>query len=134
MLYQRRNLATGEDVGEPAELPASLQGFSDAILADLSAALDPQACAELGYTKVGFYPEDPAPRWIHKAVFKRRFTAEERIAIRLAALNDPILADFMDVLDSTDRVFLDDFDLIAGLGYLVAQQLIGSGRPSQIRA
>ena len=74
----------------------------------------------------------PLARWLHKAIVKRRFTVVERIAIRAAALSDPIIADFMDLLDSADLVFLDDAGLAAGLGYLVSVGLLAPVRPQEI--
>jgi hypothetical protein len=138
--YQRKQLPDG-DVGEPAPLPRELSGLPDDVLADLSAHLDPAACDELGFTGQGFFPvaepepEPPPPsRWVHKAIFKRRFTKDERMAIRVARAGSPILEDFMDVLDSTDSVFLDDPDLIDGLGFLVSLNLLTAERAAAIGA
>lgn len=64
MNYQRRIVSVGVDVGEPGPLPLELVGLPDEVLADLSAHLDAQACAELGYTDAGFVPvtaEPPEP-------------------------------------------------------------------------
>lgn len=136
-LYQRKLISTGEDVGEPGPLPRELMGLRDESLADLPAALGEEFAAANGWADTGYLPvadpEPAAPRWIHKALFKRRFTAQERIAIRAASASDPVLFDFMDVLDTTEQVFLDDAELIQGLGYLVLLNLLGSGRMAQIR-
>lgn len=136
MLYQRRLVPSMVDVGEPAALPAELQGLADADLADLR--WTDQA---LGYHGHGFFPITDAGRWVHKALFKRRFTQAERIAIRIAETDAAVAAearaaliDFRDILDSTERVYLDDPDLIDGLTFLVSLGLLQSGRPAEIRA
>lgn len=60
MPYQRVILPNTY-VGEPGDLPPELVGLSPESLADLSAALSPEACEELGYTGVGFLWVDPPP-------------------------------------------------------------------------
>lgn len=135
MQYQRKTLSTNADVGEAGPLPAHLRGLSDLMLADL---------APRGLPDVGYFPVPPAPlppdRWVHKAIFKRRFTQAERIAIRATenAVETPVevrmaLSDFREVLDATEKVYLDDPDVIAGLGFLVALGLLTSERPAEIR-
>jgi hypothetical protein len=75
-MYQRKRLSTGEDVGEPGPLPVNLRGRSDGVLADLAA---------LGPDDTGYFPVVPKPepvRWLHEAIYLRRSTAAERIAIK----------------------------------------------------
>ena len=133
--YLRFTRATGAAVGVAAPLPGNLAHLSDAQLADLDATLGRTATKALGYGGQGFAAvPDPLARWLHKALVKRRFTAAERIAIRDAALSNPIISDFMDLLDSADLVFLDDTDLAAGLGYLTALELLAVGRTAEIIA
>jgi hypothetical protein len=141
MLYQRKRLSDMTDIGEPGPLPRVLQGsISDSDLANLDRCIPPELAAEYGGQ--GYFPYDPtADRWVHRSAFKRRFTAEERIAIKAAETDNNVpaeararLADFRDILDSTERVFLDDLDVIAGLAFLVQLGLLASGRPAQIRA
>jgi len=133
ILYQQRTLVPAAAVGVAAPLPGNLAHLSDAQLADLDATLGRIAAKALGYGGQGFVAvPDPLARWLHKAIVKRRLTAAERIAIRAAALSDPIIGDFMDLLDSADLVFLDDADLAAGLGYLVSVGLLGAGRVAEI--
>lgn len=133
MLYQRRLVPSMVDVGEPAALPANLQGLTDDTLADLTRSLG-QAATELGYTGHGFFPATDAHRWLHASVYVQRFTAQERIAIQAARAADPILNDLLYVLERSERISLDHADIIAGLGYLVSQGLIEAGRPAQLRA
>jgi hypothetical protein len=145
--YQKTVFSTGVSDGQPGALPAFLYGLPDAILAELPEHLDPVGIVELGLEDRCFVrvadpePEPPpAPRWIHKALFKRRFTQAERIAIRLAETDEAVplqarlaLVDFREVLDATENVYLDDVDVIAGLDLLVTLGLIGAQRPAQIR-
>lgn len=139
-LYQRRTLSTGQDVGRPGPLPANLDGLADATLADLPSRLDAAACRELGYLDTGFFPVEPEPpapprvRWVHKAIYLRRFTPQERIAIKAARAGDATLDDLLYVMEAAENIFLDDPDLSAGLGYLVSQGLLGAGRPAEILA
>ena len=60
MLYQRKTLSTGENIGTPAALPLELVGLTDVSLADLPAAV-PLAAPELGYEDQGFIPVAPEP-------------------------------------------------------------------------
>lgn len=86
MFYQRKDLASGENIGEPAALPAELQGLSDEGLADLSAHL-PGAAAQLGYAGQGFFPvpgvppvDPPTPVRIGKYWLFQRFSQEQERA------------------------------------------------------
>lgn len=143
-LYQRISLTTGENVGEPGPLPRVFQGsMTDADLARVGEIV-PLELAE--YADAGFVPytppatPDPQARWVHRAIFKRKFTQAERIAIRLAEANEAVpiearlaLIDFREVLDATEKVNLDDIDVIGGLAFLVSLGLLGELRPAQIR-
>jgi hypothetical protein len=64
----------------------------------------------------------PTERYISGVAFLRRFTPEQRIAIRELAKSDPIADDFLRLLDATiaqgSGVNLLDPDLARGLGYL----------------
>lgn len=62
--------------------------------------------------------------------FLRRFTSEERIAIR--ASTDPLVQDFLSLLALAQDVRLDDPDTIAGVGYLEGLGLLAPGRGSAI--
>ena len=64
--------------------------------------------------------------------FMRRFTAQERIAIR--ASTDPILADFLWLLGQAPDVRLDDPDTIAGVNYVESLGLVVPGRGAEILA
>jgi len=138
MLYQRKTLPSIL-MGEPAPLPAELVGLSDESLADLSAAL-PDSADERGYAGQGFFPVEPPPPppppvdELHKVDFLRLFTQAERIAIREAAKVNPLIADYQDMLDATDKPRLSDPDMQNGVPLLELAGLIGPGRAAQILA
>lgn len=138
MLYQRISLASGDNVGDPAELPRVFQGsMRDADLARVGEIVPPELSeyADAGF--IPFTPEaaEPTPiREIHKLVFKLRHTAEERIAIRAAAAGNPVVADMVDLIDSADTVLLDSEPLIQGLAAMVALGLIAPERVAELRA
>lgn len=141
MLYQRKTLSTGENIGTPAALPAALVGLNEASLADLSAAI-PDAAGELGYEGEGFFPftpeptpaPEPAPIPLNKIDFLRLFLQGERIAIREAAKVNPIIADYQDMLDAAGVVLLTDPDIVAGVPLLETAGLLGAGRAVKILA
>jgi len=64
--------------------------------------------------------------------FLRRFTTAERIGVRAAALVNPIIGDFMDLLDRAGVVQRGDADLMMGLQYLVSQGLLTPERAVEI--
>ena len=138
MLYQRKTLPSTL-IGDPAPLPAELVGLSDASLADLSAAV-PEAAQELGYAGQGFFPvvPDPPPPPVvdelNKIDFLRLFTQAERIAIREAAADNPLISDYQHMLDAATVVRLSDPDIQTGVPLLELGGLIGAGRAAQILA
>lgn len=64
--------------------------------------------------------------------FLTRFTASERIAIR--ASTDPIVIDFMELLNLASFVDVGDQNTIDGVNYLASQNLIAAGRVAEILA
>ena len=66
--------------------------------------------------------------------FLRRMTQAERIAFRQAAKVDPVMEDFMDLLDLAQDVDLKDPDVIAGLQAAEAAGLLAAGRAAEILA
>lgn len=125
MNYQRKLLSDMSNIGEAGPLPAEIRNLADESLADLS-----WADAALGFHGQGFFP---ASRQISALAFKQRLTAEERIAIRAAA-TDPVIADFLDLLASANLVDLDNADTVAGIEYLVANDLLTADRAAELRA
>jgi hypothetical protein len=64
--------------------------------------------------------------------FLRRLNASERIATRTRAKTDPIVEDFMDLLDRASEVRSDDADVSNGLKYLWAVGILQTGRVGEI--
>ncbi len=56
--------------------------------------------------------------------FLKRIPTPKRIGIRVAAKNNPIVEDFVSLLDSANEVLSDDPDMIVGLDYLVSIGLL----------
>lgn len=138
MLYQRISLATGENVGEPGPLPRVFQGaMTDDTLARVGEIV-PRELSE--FADAGFIPYTPPPpapraiREVHKLVFKLRFTADERIAIRAAAATNPVVEDIVDLIDSASTVLLDSQPLIDGVAAMVSLGLLNRSRVAAIRA
>ena len=85
-------------------------------------------------------PQDIAPppsvyggrRTLSRLEFLRLFTPQERIAIRTAATQSPVLADFMQMLELADDVHLDSADTATGVTLLEQAALIGAGRASEV--
>lgn len=72
----------------------------------------------------------PATPQMSKLQFLRLFTPVERIAIRSS--RDPIVADFLQLLDIASEVQLTDDDTVAGVRYLEQQGLLTAGRSAEI--
>lgn len=64
--------------------------------------------------------------------FLLRFTAQERATFRAAAVNDPIVADFQELAQAANEIISDDPTTIAGMDYLVSQNLITQQRKDEI--
>lgn len=64
--------------------------------------------------------------------WKRRFTQAERLAIREAATQSPVLADYMDLMNGADEIANDDPDVIKAMGLLEQHVLIAEGRAQEI--
>ena len=83
--------------------------------------------------------EQPAPvREVSGVSYIRRFSQDERIAIRDAAKVSPRLDDYLKLLDTTVAqggvVNLDDPDTIAAVNMLEAVGLIATGRAAKVLA
>lgn len=64
--------------------------------------------------------------------FLRRFTVAERVTIREARKTDPIIDDFMGLMESAGTIRLRHPDTLAGLGYLVQQGKLTDERADEI--
>ena len=67
-----------------------------------------------------------------KLEYLRRFTQEERIAIRTAAKQVPQLEDYLALLELAEEVRSDDPDIKGALQMLEGAGLIGAGRAGEI--
>jgi hypothetical protein len=63
-------------------------------------------------------PVPVIPQPITKLEFLRRFTAEQRVAIRTAVATDPVIADGMGLLDLAQDVLVTDPDTVYFVNYL----------------
>jgi len=73
---------------------------------------------------------EPFTKIISVLEYKRRLTALERITIRASI--DPVVIDFMDLLNSAEQIDLNDADTIAGTNYLESSGLINEGRANEV--
>ena len=73
-------------------------------------------------------------RIITKLAYLRRFTSQERVTIRAAAKTEPVLEDYMALLELSEEVNLDDPDTIAAVNMLEIAGLIAAGRAAEILA
>lgn len=71
---------------------------------------------------------------ISKIDYLRRFDQDERIAIRQAAETNHIVNDYVELLNATTTLHLDDPDVIAGVNSLEAAELLAAGRAAEILA
>lgn len=67
-----------------------------------------------------------------KLEYLRRFTQDERIAIRTAAKQVPALDDYLELLALATEVRSDDPDIVGALQMLEGAGLIGAGRAQEI--
>jgi len=64
--------------------------------------------------------------------FMTRFTMEERVAIRAAAKTDPVIDDFLELLEISDYIYPAHEMTLAGLQYMVSQNLLTSERAVEV--
>ena len=74
------------------------------------------------------------PRTITKLEYLRRFTTAERVAIRAAASANPVLDDYLKLMELAQEINLDDPDTIAAVQMLEQSGLIASGRAAEVLA
>jgi len=75
---------------------------------------------------------DKPVRSLSKLDYLRRFTTQERITIRTVAKTNPVLEDFMVLMDLATEINLDDPDTVAGLHMLEAAGLLDQGRAAEV--
>ena len=76
----------------------------------------------------------PVPRTITKLEYLRRFTVEERVAIRAAAAANPVLSDYLQLMELAHEISLDDPDTVAAVQMLEQSGLIAAGRAIEVLA
>lgn len=83
----------------------------------------------VGYLWAGWDWE--APRWTAYE-FLKRFSWQERAAIRIASANDNAVADFLQLCTAAQIVIADDPTTVAGMDYLVSLNLLTPARRAEI--
>ena len=76
----------------------------------------------------------PVPRTITKLEYLRRFTTDERVAIRAAAAANPVLDDYLKLMELAQEINLDDPDTVAAVQMLEQSGLIAAGRADEVLA
>ena len=79
-------------------------------------------------------PAEPTPPQVSPVQFKLLFTPQERVAIKAAQATDPVIEDFMDIVNDA-RLTHVDLSLQStqqGLDYLTAQGILAEGRKAEI--
>ena len=76
----------------------------------------------------------PIQRLITKLEYLRRFTTAERVAIRAAAATNPVLEDYLKLMELAQEINLDDPDTLAAVQMLEQSGLIASGRATEVLA
>lgn len=82
--------------------------------------------------ELDFVPREERPPRLPRVEFMRLFTREERVAIRRS--DDPVVADFHEMLMASDEVDMGHADVQEGVGYLVSEGYLTSERGEQILA
>jgi hypothetical protein len=101
--YQQIVVSTQANVGQPGALPAALRGLSDVSLANLPAALNPQAVALLNLADTGFVPVVTAD--VPQVVTRLQFITALQNAGSYAAVRTAILA--LPAIDPVSIYFLN---------------------------
>ena len=73
-----------------------------------------------------------AGRTMTKLEYLRRFTVEERVAIRAAAEQNAVLADYLQLMELAQDINTGDADTIAAVTMLEQAGLIAAGRAQEI--
>lgn len=87
---------------------------------------------ETGTSDTSDGPVDMTPKAWDKLSFMRRFNQDERIAIRMRRVNDPIAEDFMTLLEMATVCANTDQDVLDGMNYFRQLGVISQARYDQI--
>ena len=71
-------------------------------------------------------------RTLSKLEYLRRFTVEERVAIRAAAEQNAVLADYLQLMELAQDINTGDPDTVAAVTMLEQAGLIAAGRAQEI--
>lgn len=71
-------------------------------------------------------------RAMTKLEYLRRFTVEERVAIRAAAAQNAVLADYLQLMELATEINTGDTDTVAAVTMLEQAGLIAAGRAQEI--
>ena len=77
-------------------------------------------------------PPATANQTLTKLEYLRRFTVEERVAIRAAAEQNAVLADYLQLMELAQDINTGDPDTIAAVTMLEQAGLIAAGRAQEI--
>ena len=72
------------------------------------------------------------PRTMAKLEYLRRFTVEERVAIRAAAEQNAVLADYLQLMELAQDINTGDPDTVAAVTMLEQAGLIAAGRANEV--
>ena len=90
----------------------------------------------IDYDHVEYFPDEPVPvptsRILTKLEYLRRFTTEERVAIREASKTNPVLEDYLAMMELAEEIDTGDADTIGAVNMLEQVGLIGAGRASEV--
>lgn len=84
------------------------------------------------YTLLPDLPKPPNPPILSPYRFKRRMTAQERVAIRTAASTNAAIYDYMDMLDTAPSINLTDSLTRGGINTLAQAGLLTTARATEI--
>lgn len=90
----------------------------------------------IDYDHTEYTPDEPAhtatSRTLTKLEYLRRFTTEERVTIREVAKTNPVLEDYLAMLELAEEINTGDADTIAAVTMLEQVGLIGAGRANEV--
>ena len=76
--------------------------------------------------------DEPVSRTLTKLEYLRRFTVEERVAIRAASEQNPVLADYLQLMELAQEINTGDPDTIAAVTMLEQVGLLAEGRAQEV--
>jgi hypothetical protein len=71
-------------------------------------------------------------RLLSRLEFLRLFTVTERITMRTAAKQSPVMEDYLQLLDLALEISLDDPDTVAGVQMMEGAGLLATGRAAEV--